>query len=255
MYSPVANVQLLLALKDEKVPLNYLLLLAHEVVQYPEEFKRLMYGFRGTAILDNSLIELGRPAAPEVMLQAAEIVQPDFVVLPDMLSDAERTLAETQKALQEWALEMPAKTNFMVVGQGRDQLELLQCARDLIRIVREHRSQPMLGVPRVLTNTGMKRSTLVPMLSQLHAPIHLLGMSEDFADDMRCFYNRRVIGIDSATPIRCGYEDIVYGINGHQRPPMLHREKFFHGCKEVTCPMLYNIGFVNGMIELARNGI
>lgn len=258
MYSPIAPISVLEELAAFKLLPNYLLILAHEVVEEPLRWGKLLEKFHGTIILDNSLIELGAPCDPEMLLEAARVTFPSFMVLPDKLLDKDGTLAGTLEAAQTWAQKAPLETGFMVVPQGKDINELLDCAVAYTNA--KFNRHIMFGVPRIITNKipNATRSRVCGMLGAFGKPIHLLGMSENFIDDIRCFRAcKQVVGIDSATPVRAGWEESYYSyehVNGHGIANMKDRNEFFRECRTANSFIRANIQFVNGAIGGARHG-
>ena len=242
-YSPVAPVEVLQQMKLRNMLSNYLLLLAHEVVNKPHAYAQLLDGFDGTIILDNSLIELGTPVDMSVMLTAAAIVKPNFVVMPDMLGDRVATVSMTTAAIQQYGSKFIDGTGFMVAAQGNDVNDAVWCVEE---IVKKHKSAHfMVGIPREVTN---RQGSRIPLTSQLTArkyQVHLLGMSNNFKDDVSSALIYGVQGIDSASPVRAGWDNLVYtGQTSHLRP----REEYFEQCRGFNMMMAYNVGMIEGLI-------
>jgi len=252
MYSPIGDIYMLLEMKRHGWLPNYLLLLAHNVVQFPKEYEKLLEGWRGTLMLDNSLIELGKPADPEVMLAACDIAKPNYMALPDKLSDAAATLTAVKNAIEQWAWRAPINTGYMYIPQGSSYQELGDCAVQM-QGINPSRAK-MFGLPRVVTNKLGSRHHALSRLDKLGWPIHLLGMSDNFIDDISCFRYPNVTGIDSATPMRCGYEQIRYYDRGAMRLPEVDREVYMVTCHEFNHCMAYNMGFIQGQIQMVKRG-
>ncbi len=207
-YAPVASASMLWSLKFHKLLPNYLLLLAHDVIAYPAMYREITNDFNGEIILDNSLIELGKPMQGSDMLKALDILKGNvtYVVLPDILMDAIGTLTEIDKALVSWVPMIDPRIGLMVATQGKSVEALYDFAIIAREKVLEQKRKIKFGIPRILTNKGIPRTQVVNKLQKLDVPMHLLGMSDMLADDMYCFSYRGVTGIDSATPIRLGFE-------------------------------------------------
>ena len=242
-YAPVAPVEVLLQMKDRGFLDGYLLLLAHEVVNKPHQFKELLVGFKGTVILDNSLIELGVPVPMETMAMAAAIVSPNFVVLPDKLSDREATVNMSLEAIQQHGSKFPKDMGFMIAAQGKDPDDAMWCVESILKL--HPKRNFLIGVPREITNTQGSRIPLVHKLTTSRLNVHLLGMSNNLQDDISCTKMFGVQGIDSASPLRAGWENLRYnGDTSKLRP----RTEYFEQCRGFSINMAFNVGFIQGKI-------
>lgn len=213
-FAPVCPPQLLKGLKmyGESVVGRYHLLLAHDVAARSAEYTNLLPA-RSMVIMDNSVIELGHPVTADVMARALKVVQAQLVVLPDIIRDYERTLILSNSAAKTYADVMEPHQKFMAVPQGRDLYELQDCAQHLARIP----GVAVWGVGRHIVDMLGSRKEIVeylrtsPMTRLNPAPfgnwIHLLGFSENLADDLECARMPGVMGIDSAVPLRMGQAD------------------------------------------------
>lgn len=241
-YAPVAPVEVLLQMKERGIEHKYLLLLAHEVVEKPHQYKKLLEGFKGTLILDNSLIELGVPVPVETMVTAAAIVQPNFVVLPDKLNDREETVRLAIETIQHHGDKFPG-CGFMLAAQGKDVDDAIWCVDEVVK--KFPKAAFMIGVPREVTNRQGSRIPLVHKLTLNKYRVHLLGMSNNFHDDIACTKMYGVEGIDSASPLRAGWEGKRYdGTTTDLRP----RPEYFEQCRGLTIDMAVNYGFILGLV-------
>jgi len=214
-YSPVAPLPLLRQLQERDLLGNYLLFLAHDVLEHPQEYSDLVanlgndehaYPKDKFIIMDNGVIELGTPlSAPEIQ-DAAHIVYADTPIMPDFLGSFE----ETQKRV------IVASTNidssWMRVPQGSNLREVVSCIDWLHSYLPVADGEPEYwGVPRWITNQMGSRIPIVQYINHICAnpKIHLLGMSTNMQDDLRCCTLPDVIGIDSANPLTLG----IAGIN------------------------------------------
>jgi hypothetical protein len=185
---------------------DYHLLLAHIVLSDPKGWADYYQDKRRrdpdtVVILDNSLIELGAPLAPEALAEATSIVQPDFLVMPDKLGDWRATVAASVKFCDDYDTRVPGWVEFAGVVQGTTYSELRECANELLDFC-----YPRIGalhVPRHVTNNLGTRRQIVEELART-APdmqVHLLGFSDNLLDDMECAALPCVAGIDSAYPV------------------------------------------------------
>jgi hypothetical protein len=218
-FAPVANLEVYRALHRTGLLGNYHLLIATEVVKAPNAWM----AFWGSEILeppfpiitpfiimDNGLIETGRPTDPETLVRAASTVGASCVVLPDVLGDMEQTLTLARQALDD-GLEAATIAKLGVV-QGQTQAEVMHCVSTYSTWGVKY-----ISVPRVMVSIFGSRVPIVRTLYRTFSmPIHLLGFSENIDDDMRASAQDGVMGIDSATPIWRGL--IQHEFLPHQPP-------------------------------------
>lgn len=253
-YSPIGPIDMLLKIKGERLLGSYLLLLAHDVVANAEKYMKLVEGFSGTIIIDNSLIELGHPVDSHTMMAACEIVGASFAVLPDKLLDKEGTIEASTTAAREWH-NLGLNVAPMIVAQGRNTRECVECV-DAIK--KELNEEVLIGIPRALVLVEGSRSSLIAALVKKNKDtyIHLLGFSCMFVDDITCARHKNVVGIDSATPMRLGWEgkeiphpDSDADCAGNV---VRAREDFFNQCSSINSMMIYNLGAIRNIINIRR---
>lgn len=256
-YSPIGSVELLLELQKHKVLGNYLLLLAHDVFENQHLYTELLRKFNGTIILDNSLIELGEPVSADIMLQATTICRPNYVVLPDKLLNSAATVELSIAGFKELETELSHDIGYCIVAQGNNAEECVSCAEQIRHHIETYSGcdrDILVSVPRALVVAEGSRLRAVSHLANAgYDKIHLLGMSRSFADDIICAKHNNVIGIDSATPIRCGFESIVLPNAQDCTDPAAYlgvdRDEFFKLCKEPSFMTIYNIAYMRGAID------
>jgi len=214
-FAPVVPIQIARRLKEIGHLGGYHLLLAHDVVDKPETYKEV-YGDldHRTLILDNSLVELGRPMTFEEMQPAVKLLNPEYVVLPDILNDSFGTLdlaEEFQREIAHLHASILFYPDLAGVIQGRSLSECMLCARVFVKSLRVD----MLCVPRVLVETLGTRVCLVQMLGERYPdiPIHLLGFSNSLLDDVNAARKLGVTGIDSAVPIRAALKGMSMSLS------------------------------------------
>lgn len=208
-FAPVCPPQVLEGLKSygRGILGSYHLLLAHDVAARPQLYKNLLQG-NNTVIMDNSLIELGFPVDRDTMQAALNTVHADIIVLPDVIMDMDQTIRMSCDYADEYFPYLKDGQKFMAVPQGETMEELKQCAWELSQLPGVH----YYGVGRYMTAMLGSRKDFLNWLyitmrkdETVHERfIHLLGFSDDFADDLACAGKLGVMGIDSAAPIREG---------------------------------------------------
>lgn len=209
-YSPIAPLTLLEQMHDKEILGNYLLLLAHEVLEFPRGYIDLVDSLENTGenprfiIMDNGVVELGKALPVLKVIDAANLVEADCIITPDSLG----AFRATQKLVIEQSAEL-RNSGFplMKVPQGDNLPELIQCADWLRDYLQAPNGDPdYWGIPRWIANELGSR---VPMTHYLgmrtpNVQIHLLGMSKHLNDDLYCTTMPGVTGIDSANPLVLG---------------------------------------------------
>lgn len=199
-YAPVVPLEIARYLKDIKLLGDYHLLLAHDILERPREYQDVYSDIPNvTIILDNSIIELGKPLDMDSLLRAAEIIKPRYLVIPDVMGDADATLAEAEMFTRSMT-RCGSKIPLMAVVHGKTKMEAFQCARFLKMML----GVGALSVPRVLTQLLGTRMEVVNEIVRKYPylALHLLGFSDDLLDDIACARVPGVMGIDSAVPVR-----------------------------------------------------
>ena len=188
---------------------KYHLVLAHEVVKAPHEF-RVAYSFwnEGTIILDNGAAELGASVSAELIEEAFHYIEPNVVALPDVLTDKEKTLEAVAKFTRTGLWRYIKRKGVCVMGipQGETIDETMDCAEELHKMC----SPEFWGVAKWMGDAwGTRREITSRLYSRYpYTSIHILGFSENIPDDIRSAKQPGVVGIDSARPI-------LYGLEGH----------------------------------------
>ncbi len=192
---------------------DYLLLLAHEVLNTPYRYEELITKVRalwGTPedafiIMDNSVVELGAAMDIDDVIEAASVVEADCIMCPDVLGE----MASTKQLIAEQAGRL-LTCNFplMRVPQGKHHEELVQCVDWIHSYLPAGEGNPEYwGIPRCITNESGSRGPIVQYINTItdKARIHLLGMSYNYFDDCASAMLPNVMGIDSANPLVLGY--------------------------------------------------
>jgi hypothetical protein len=202
-FAPVANLPVYERLHQAGLLGDYHLLIATEVVKDPEKWNEfwMFASDRGTdqapfIIMDNGLIETGKPTSLRNLDIAADAVQANCIVLPDALADFRTTMKLVAGSIHEYKrLKYP----LMGVVQG-------QTVEEVTTLIQYYVDQGVeyLSIPRVMVGVFGTRRWLVEKARWTGLPIHLLGFSDNLDDDMQCAAMEGVMGIDSATPIWYG---------------------------------------------------
>ncbi len=223
-YSPIAPIALLENMLGQAIIGNYLLLLAHDVLANQYRYALLLQHIRSVysenvfIMMDNSLVELGEALEAAAVIEAAKVVRADCIMTPDALGGFEET-----RRLVEVQTDQLLDSGFdlMRVPQGKDFKELTECVNWLrLQLPAEPLEPEYWGIPRWITNKLGSREPTIAYINgtgDIETSVHLLGMSEDFNDDMACTQVSGVMGIDSANPVVLGQKgyDISAGFTTH----------------------------------------
>lgn len=203
-YCIVAPTRICYALRDRDALGSHHLLLAHDVYQDRNNYRELFQYNGGTLILDNSVAEHGSSVSLDVITGAATAVNPDVTVLPDVYLDGPATTKSCLEALDPWARKFVSagvKPNFLVIPQGKTFEEFARCAESMAE------PDPRItwwGVPRNIVQFIGSRYLCIKLVRMLNPnrKIHLMGFSDNLADDLMCARMPEVDTIDSAVPVR-----------------------------------------------------
>ena len=150
--------------------------LTHLVEKYPF-YAKFAAEVAGYKILDNSLIELGGAVDLKRVLEAAEKIGADEIILPDVFQKGPETIEAVNKALEELYQMYPKRDwpfKLMAVAHGRDEDEWYECYHELLY----HPDIDVIGIPKVLAKAHPQgRPYFVNKLCDLKKkPHHLLGL-------------------------------------------------------------------------------
>lgn len=209
-YAPVAPIQILEAMKEDKLLGTYHLLLTHHILEYPDRFRELFADQKKcTIIVDNSVVELGDAASDEKVLEACNILKSGTAdnwiipVLTDVMGDGAATREATTESYEWWEDHAP-EYPLMAVCQGETWEEYVRTV-DHFFLSELYPNIAYAGIPRILVKQLGTRQLALQYFDAV-APstaVHLLGFSDDVTDDIICSNMRHIVeGIDSAVPLR-----------------------------------------------------
>ena len=209
-YSPIAPIKLLRSLHKRELLGGYLLLLTHDVLEHPDEYHNLVGEVRqlykdAFIIMDNSVIELGEAMDAHHVVDAADIVSANCIMTPDALGGFKQT---QELVTDQYETLLESGYPLMRVPQGKTIEELVACIQWLRDIFPTEEDDPEYwGVPRWIANKMGTRVVVTQHICMTSATprVHLLGMSQDLSDDLRCASFPDVMGIDSANPLTMGF--------------------------------------------------
>lgn len=251
-YSPVAPIALLEQLYTQGLLGGYLLFLAHDVLKFPQQYVDLVsdlkikYEDELFIIMDNGVIERGAPVGTGELLEAANLVDANVVVAPDMIGD----FAGTKKLMMDRGVALIQRDfHVMLVPQGKDLAEVCECINWMAEKFPSNGTPQYWGIPRWITNELGSRQGIIIYIN-IHYPkarIHLLGMSSYLQDDITCTKAQNVIGIDSANPLVMGYNN--RRINTPEWPAHMDRGTYWDACTRLNSMTKYNVEWVHSVIS------
>lgn len=227
-FAPVVPLEIARELPREDLG-SYHLLLAHDVVKHPAEYREVYGHLEGSKeagsciIMDNSLVELGHPAPMDMLLEACHALKPHFLVMPDHLGKSEETVHASYNFMQEWRKEIDKRPYLRAIGlvgviQGEHPAKfwrtigLYKNNEDLVG---------MVALPRVMVEQFGSRMRVINGINKVFGksvPIHLLGFSNDILDDICSARMPGIYGIDSAVPVRLGLQGRIIELGCEQDP-------------------------------------
>lgn len=206
-FAPVVPIQIARWMKKQGILGKYHLLLAHDVLARPDDYREVYGNLVGdmgaTIIMDNSVVELGEAMDISQLVCACDILRPNYLVVPDVMGDAKGTWERCMQFTQE----LPRSFDVPLLGvcPGNTVEEIKVCAHNMVALP----EIMAISIPRIVTKAlGSRIEAVVEVYAELQydlgagPPIHLLGFSDDLLDDVCASRLPGVVGIDSAVPIR-----------------------------------------------------
>lgn len=216
-YSPIGPIKILRQLQEHNILGDYLLLLAHDVLDHPQEYVELIDTAQAIhddekclfIIMDNGVIERGEPVSLPQLLEATDLVGADVVVGPDVVGD----FFGTKKLMMDQGDKIRRDYPMMFVPQGGCLDEIFQCIdwyTEKFPEITSGDAASHWGIPRWIANEVCSRQVIVQdiVAHDERAQIHLLGMSHRLDDDITSAKHPNVMGIDSANPLVLGHQGI-----------------------------------------------
>lgn len=243
-----------LALIDEhqdKVS-DYMYVLLHKMIEDPV-YAQKAYDYKKAGhklYLDNSCFELGASLDNDLLYEYCEKLNPDVVILPDVLGDKNATIKRTFDFLDRY----PHVGNYgMAVAQGSTRSELMECYATF----RDYRNEEehdifMLGFPFVFSWVDRDPA------SQTAARIELLRFMHDnsIIDKNRChhllgtwqaneFSRYRdydwIHSIDTSNPVMAAIDGSRYSDMGLFQKPKATFDSAYHLTeRDIDMFLLYN---------------
>ena len=226
---------------------DYHMALAHLVLKHPGYAK--FYRERSSAgdyvILDNSYIELGRPMHPSALVEAADLISPSEIILPDTAAGLAANSMAFQNAIRHEGLQKLRMRGmrFMFVPHG----ESIEDLRSALYAARRSGFVDSIGLGKPLIHMIPEaqvwgRSALVSVLPT-ELPVHYLSFYTPYElfSDANTMLGIR--GCDSSLPAIAAHHFVEFG-GAHG---LLHRPRGWHFDP--------NWQFSPGQLEILRGNI
>ena len=182
------------------------------------------------SILDNSAFELGKSVDFEVLIEAAELVKPTHVVVPDWVNDCDKTL-EFLKAFLSFLehrygnlYSVPFK--LITVIQGKNMGELYKCLNEITYQKKKCPAIDIVAMPfdtipgtdyhniRYIVFQHMKA-----VIKDNYLKVHLLGLQNYSEYQLYTAEDKELIwSVDSSAPIIYGWNNVKFGFGGTDVP-------------------------------------
>ena len=207
---------------------DYHMALAHLVLEYPAyaTYYRERREAGDFVLLDNSLIELGRPVQPDALVRAARLIRPSEIVLPDTAVGLEANRAAFQNAIRHVDIQKLRMEgmHFMFVPHGRDMDEL--AAGVHMALCSGFVDSIGLGKPLIdhsLEAQVWGRGAITKELS-LTVPVHLLIFHTPYELFLNSMVEHVMRGCDSSLPSIAAWHFVEFG----GEHGLLHRPPDWH---------------------------
>jgi len=218
-------------------------ILTHLVLEDPVYADFYKYSTR-MKVLDNSVNELGEPCTKDKMIEAARIVEPDWVVPPDWLGDGVKTINELNKWVDfPYGKILPCVQGSTVMGVSEMAESYASLGFTSIAIPYD------LGHSRVDKpyDMGMTRVSIIKLIYGMFDWIHLLGFTHP--DELRMYNRMRInnISMDTGYPIMCGAKGVLLHSDNlpmKDKPTLAQMQG-----KGTVQDMYYNIAYLRKLVK------
>lgn len=161
-------------------------------------------------ILDNDAYEVGKSCDLNMLIDAAQRINPSMVVLPDDLTaDGLTTTRLALDGLDSLMAVFPPTIQYMAVPHGRNPRDYINCARKLATYADAADKITCIGIYKNLSkDLGIQRTSIVRELNAFPIAIHLLGLTNNLAEIQIPFMRQRVLGMDTCRFVQQGLRSI-----------------------------------------------
>lgn len=184
--------------------------------RYRAFYRQRQEKFGDYLILDNDAHENKASLDLDKLIEAAELMHPDEIVLPDVIRNSIATTKRSTEAYPILKKRFP-DAKFMFVVQGVTEVEWLWC---LLWNINTLHGINTIGIPRVYAddfgswiNAVKAVKHYIPQIHDRHLEIHLLGSpyNIDSASEVERHFPGIVRSTDTAKPVHYALEDLKFG--------------------------------------------
>jgi hypothetical protein len=168
------------------------------------DFYRKASGNGHHVILDNGAAE-GELVNPQELLEAAAIIKPAEVVIPDVMKDVRATLSMAKQFDLRYG-DVPAEWNYIGVAQGETVNEVMSCVDGLVNFD----LVTTIALPKHLCKTLDDPNARVKLARFIREEykqisIHCLGSDPSAIMEVAALASDDIVrGIDTSMPVFCG---------------------------------------------------
>lgn len=163
---------------------DYELYLAHQILANPKQFEFLANDIKGEhyKILDNSAYELGKGVDLDKLLTAAEIIDADEIVLPDIYKSS-----NSFEYSLKYLIKIPSNFNrkIAMVAQGSDIIDLTNS----INKIKQLKRVDTIMLPKWSWAWRMDLMRLLIFCPDKDKEIHWLGMGDCITETVGPYTN------------------------------------------------------------------
>ena len=199
-------------------------------------------------VLDNSVNENLEPCTLEDIKDASDIVNPDLIVAPDFLGESEKTMESIKEALKLFP-----KKSVLPVLQGKDPLEALSMAKQLVEM-----DFSLISVPYDICSSRSDTLNFMAMgrlevidtlrLAGINTKIHLLGVTT--LEELSLYdKDTRVVSVDTGSPIVNGLRGIKYFRDTLLDKTTSSMDRMSQGDPEDLTTAYYNIAMLRRILN------
>jgi hypothetical protein len=212
---------------------DYQFVLLHKILE-DKDYAELVCAFAGCGeftYLDNSCFELGESLDNDILYEWFTRLEPNYVVLPDVLGDKKRTLERSLEFINDYPDTI---IHGMPVIQGSTPDEMIECYNDFMKFEVGHEGGilgfPIIGIPFVYSwidkDPTLQANERIKLLEKMDKECinkslkhHLLGtwQAREFAHYRKYDW---IHSIDTSNPVMSALDGTPYaGIHGLTQKP------------------------------------
>ena len=213
---------------------DYQFVLLHKILE-DKDYAEMVCDFAGCGeftYLDNSCFELGESLDNDILYEWFTRIEPNYVILPDVLGDKKRTLERSFEFVNDYPDTI---IHGMPVIQGSTPDEMIECYNEFMKFGVGHQGRilgfPIIGIPFVYSwadkDPTLQANERIKLLEKMDKECinkslkhHLLGswQAREFAHYRD--YNW-IHSIDTSNPVMAALDGTAYaGIHGLTQKPI-----------------------------------